>query len=66
MAFGHEVEEEDDDARQQHQHQDHGSQEDGSAQRPARQPEQNVGHASRLAAALHSRAGEPHIQGAVH
>lgn len=66
MAFWREVKEEDDDARQQHQHQDHGRQEDGSAQRPARQPEQNAGHTSRIAVTLHSRAGEPHIQRAVH
>lgn len=66
-TVGHEAEEEDDDARQQHHHQDQRRQQDGSARRPARHSEQGAGHAPRLAAtALQRRAGQPHVQGAVH
>lgn len=58
--------EEDDDARQQHHHHDHRRQEDGPAQRPARQSEQDPAHARRLAGAPWRRAGKPHVQTAVH
>lgn len=58
--------EEDDDARQQHHHHHHRRQEEGSARRPARQSEQGPAHAARLAVSPDRRAGEPHVQGAVH
>ena len=58
-------EEEDNDARQQHHHHHHGCQEEGSAQRPARQPEQSPANAARLAVTHDRRAGKPNVQRAV-